>query len=356
MLLINKNRLEQLRKRLKLLNTVALLITKAENVRYMSGFTSGSDAKLLVSMDEEYIITDSRYTEQVGIEAPKWQLIESKPGQSEEWLDLLKKFEKVGFENSISYKEFIDLQKELGNKLVAADNIIETLRMIKDEEELINLKKAAQISDEVFQDLSQLIEPGISERYIANQIVYLLKVQGCSKEAFDTIAVAGENAALPHGQPSDYILQTGDMLTMDYGGFYQGYAGDMTRTAAIGYSTDRFKDYYEKVLMAQKLGVSMVRAGIAAKDIDLAVRNKLNEYGLAKYFAHGTGHGLGLEIHEIPSISPKSDIILQENMVITIEPGIYIKGWGGIRIEDTVIVKKDGCEVITNSNKDLTIF
>lgn len=356
MFYITNNRINNLLKKLSKLDLEAFLITKGENIRYLSGFTGGSDAKLLVSSEHNYIITDSRYTEQVRLESPDWQLIEQKPGQSIEWADLLNKYEKTGFESTISYKDYLTLQKVAGASLESTENVIEDLRMFKDATELEKLRQSARISDEVYKEIGALIKPGISEKNIANQISFLLKEKGCAKEAFDIIAVAGENAALPHGQPTNRLLQKGDMLTMDYGGFFAGYAGDMTRTVAIDHATDKFKDFYHKVLEAQKLGVSMVKAGVAAKDIDNAVRNKLKEFGLAEYFGHGTGHGLGLEIHELPSISSKSDIILQENMVITIEPGIYIRGWGGIRIEDTVIVKMDGCEVITNSNKDLTIF
>lgn len=355
MFLINK-RLNNLREKFSLLNIDALLITKAENIRYISGFTGGSDGKLLVSPVNNYIITDSRYTEQVSRECPEWQLIEQKPRESIEWDKLLKKYNKIGFETSISYKDYVAFHEIIGDRLKAVDNVIEKLRMIKDADELDLLRKTAQISSEVFQEIRNYIKVGAREKDIANQIEFLLKAKGCTKEAFDTIAVAGENAALPHGQPTDRPLQKGDMLTLDYGGFYKGYAGDMTRTVAIDYATNEFKDYYNKVLEAQKLGVSLVKAGVAAKDIDLAVRNKLDSYGLAEYFRHGTGHGLGLEIHEIPSISSRSDIILQENMVVTIEPGIYIRGWGGIRIEDTVIIKADTCEVITHADKELIIL
>ncbi len=337
-------------------NIEAFLITKAENIHYISGFTGGSDGKLLVSQVDNFIITDSRYTEQAGLECPNWQLIETQPGGKLEWGMILKEYKRLAFETSITYKDYANLRKIKGDKLVATDNLIERLRMIKDEAELDLLRKTAQISSEVFLELKNFIKAGVTEKDVANQIAFLLREKGCSKEAFDTIAVSGENAALPHGQPTSKPLQEGDMLTLDYGGFYQGYAGDMTRTVAISFAPDRLKDYYAKLLKAQKLGVSLVKAGIKAKDIDAAVRNKLKEFALADYFLHSTGHGLGLEVHELPAISTKSDIILQENMVITIEPGIYIKGWGGIRIEDTVIVKQDSCEVITHADKELIIL
>ncbi len=339
-----------------MLNIEAFLITKAENIRYISGFTGGSDAKLLVGLVKNYIITDSRYTEQVQLECEGWDLIESRPGQNAEWNGLLKGYKKIAFETTISYKDYKEFYDIAGDNLVATENIIENLRMIKEPQELDFLRESARISTEVFNKMKDYIKMGLTEKEIANQIVFLLKAKGCSKEAFDTIAVAGGNAALPHGQPTNKTLQKGDMLTLDYGGFYQGYAGDMTRTVAIEIAPDKFKDYYNKVLEAQELGVSLVKSGVKAKDIDKAVRDKLKSFALAEYFVHSTGHGLGLEVHELPSLSYKSDIILKENMVVTIEPGIYIKGWGGIRIEDTVIVQKDKCEVITHADKELIIL
>ncbi len=350
------NRINKLREQLNLLNIDAFLITKAENIFYLSNFTGGSDAKLLVSKIDNYIITDSRYTEQVKLESPEWEIIETKSSTDTRWLELLKKYKKVAFETSISYKDYKKIQEGLGDNSVATDNVIEKLRMIKEPQEIELLKETAQISTKVFAEIKNYITEGLTEREIANQIVFLLKANGCTKEAFDTIAVAGENAALPHGTPSDRQLARGDMLTLDYGGFYRGYAGDMTRTVVIGEANPKLKDYYAKLLEAQELGVSLVKDGVMAKDIDKAVRDILINYGLAQYFVHSTGHGLGLEVHELPSISYKSDLILQENMVITIEPGIYIKGWGGIRIEDTVIVKSDSCEVITKADKDLLIL
>jgi Xaa-Pro aminopeptidase/Xaa-Pro dipeptidase len=201
-----------------------------------------------------------------------------------------------------------------------------------------------------------IIEAGTVVGFLPQDFAAKLVENGAARESFATIAVAGENAALPHGQPGNRNLIRGDMLTLDFGGFFQGYAGDMTRTVIIGEASSKLRDIYQHVLEAQELGVSLVKAGVSCRDIDVQVRTRLGKYGLEDYFQHGTGHGVGLEIHEIPRLSRLSDDILEEGMVVTVEPGVYIPGWGGVRIEDTVIVKKGECEIITHSNKSLLII
>lgn len=352
-----KNRLKRFQSLLKEKGIEAFLVNKAENIRYLSGFTGGSDASLLISPEENYILTDSRYIEQTEIECPGWEIVQEKPPGREKLLELSTNYFKIGVEGHyITYQYFCELKNTLQSEIMPEINLVEALRLIKDEAELDFLRKTAQISDQVFLDICELIRPGLSERHIANHIVFLLKEKGCDRESFPTIAVAGRNASLPHGQPGDRLLERGDMLTMDYGGFYQGYAGDMTRTVAIGESSKELSERYQAVLEAQQLGVSMVKAGVSCRDIDIAVRECLKKYRLDKFFQHGTGHGVGLEIHEEPRVSPRSEAVLSKNMVITVEPGIYIPGWGGIRIEDTVIVKNGGCELITRSNKELIII
>lgn len=354
---INSTRINELRRSLELNKLEAVLITRPENIRYLSGFTGGRDARLLVSREHSYIITDGRYFEQAARESPDWELIKENAAALDSLAGICDNFKKLGFESQdISYNTYRQMQAQLKSELVPLVGIVEQQRTIKDENELEMLRMAAQHGDVVFDQIIKELRVGISERYIANRIVWLLKEVGCSKEAFDTIAVAGENAALPHGQPGPRLLKTGDMLTLDYGGFYQGYAGDMTRTVVIGKASSRLRDYYLYLLDAQQLGVSLVQAGACGREIDKKVRDCLKIFGLDIYFQHGTGHGVGLEVHEAPRLSPSGSGLLQENMVVTVEPGIYIPGWGGIRIEDTVIVKNGGCEVITHSDKGIIII
>ena len=336
----------------------AFLVSKGENIRYLSGFTGGEDARLLLTPQHRYIFTDSRYFEQTRRECPDWELVESRPPGIEELQKVSSGLNHIGVEGHfISYSSYRQLEQSLPNRLVPLTDVVEKLRQVKDEGELQMMREAARIGDEVFSELCRYkIAPRVSERELASQIVYLLRNKGCDNEAFATIALGGENAALPHGHPGEYRLRARDMLTLDFGGFYSGYAADMTRTVVIGEATPEFQRRYQQLLEAQKMGVSLVKAGAICREIDATVRNCLDDYGLADYFRHSTGHSLGLEIHETPAISSRSDAVLEENMVVTVEPGIYIAGWGGIRIEDTVIVKNGGCEVITHSDKNLLII
>jgi Xaa-Pro aminopeptidase len=333
------------------------LVTKPENIRYLSAFSGGSDAMLVISFDRQYILTDGRYTEQAKRECPDWELMQEHVGRLDSLASICDKYNRLAVESHcLSYDRFQQYATRLKSELVPWANVIEKHRALKDELELDLLRTSARIGDTVFGQICQEIQEGLSERYIANRITYLIKEGGSSRESFDTIAVAGENAALPHGQPSNNLLRRGDMLTLDFGGFYQGYAGDMTRTVVLGEASPKLRDIYQQVLEAQELGVSLVKTGVSCREIDRQVRESLKKYGLDIHFKHGTGHGVGLEIHESPRLSPLSDDTLEEGMVVTVEPGVYIPGWGGIRIEDTVIVKKGGCEIITRSDKRLLII
>lgn len=350
-------RLDRLRHFLEMQELQAFLVTKPENIYYLSGFTGGSDARLVVSMADKYIVTDGRYLDQAGRECPDWELARVQGGGLDSLAAICDKYSSLAVEsNHVTYGLFVRLQSDLKPQLSPQENIIEGLRRHKDAIELEWLRAAARVGDEVFRRICLEIGPGWSEVQVANRIAYYLKELGCSGEAFPTIAVAGENAALPHGQPGTRRLQKGDMLTMDFGGFYHGYAGDMTRTIAIGTASARLQEVYSRVLEAQQKGVASIKAGIRAQALDQLVRDELARYGLDDYFLHGTGHGLGLEIHEMPSLSRHCEDILEENMVVTVEPGVYMSGWGGIRIEDTVIIGYGGCEVITASEKGLLII
>lgn len=335
----------------------AFLVTKPENIRYLSGFTGGPDGRLMIFEDEQYIITDTRYSEQAKREAPDFILLLDKFPYTESLNKVKRNFDKLGIESShITYHEYEMISKTVDTSLVPLEDMVEEVRMVKEKEELEFIKKAAHIGDIVFEEICLFIKSGIMEKKIADKIIFLLREKGCEKEAFDVIAASGKNASLPHARPGEKHIMPGEMLTLDYGGFFKGYASDMTRTVFIGKPSKYFKDVYAEVLKAQKIGVSMIRSGVLCSEVDKAVRDYLKSCGLADYFVHSTGHGLGLEIHEKPALSPASSIELEENMVVTVEPGIYIPGEGGIRIEDTVIVKQDGCEIVTRADKELRII
>lgn len=351
-----KRRMKSLRRVMREKDLDAFLVTKAENIYYLSGFTGGSDARLLIDHQEAVILTDGRYLEQAEQECPGWKIIEEKPPGWGELGRLARRIERLGFEaHDISYQFYSQLEQTLPSELLAQENMVEMLRAYKEPGELDRLRQSARIGDEVFLELLNLIRAGVSEARLAGQIAFLLREKGCSKESFDTIVLAGEHAALPHGRPGNRLLAGGDMLTMDFGGFYEFYAGDMTRTVAVGKASKRFRSLYRVLLDAQMAALDKVKPGMGVGEVDRAARDILQKAGLESYFKHSTGHGLGLEIHEYPSLSQRSGAVLYENMVVTIEPGIYIPGWGGIRIEDTVVVQSNGCEIITRSDKGLLI-
>lgn len=335
----------------------ALLVTKAENVFYLSGFSGGSDGRLLFSCDHRYLFTDARYLEQARQECPGWEIRNESASGWESLVEASRPYARIGFESyHLSVQSYLGLKKQLSAEMVPLHEVVEELRAVKKANELELLKHSAAISDQVFADICPLIKPGLKERGLAAQVGYFLREKGCDREAFDTIAVSGANAALPHGRPGDKEIACGDMITLDFGGFYRGYAGDMTRTVVLGQPSKRLRDVYAAVLEAQQTAVAKVAAGVSCREVDQAARQVLEKYLLDRYFVHGTGHGVGLEIHEKPVVSSRSDAVLEENMVITIEPGVYIPGWGGVRIEDTVIVEKGGCEIITRSHKELCIL
>ncbi len=350
-------RVDKLREFLEAQGVDAFLVTKPENIYYLSGFTGGSDAKLVVSPIDAYILTDGRYLEQVQRECSEWEIIRIQGAGLDSLAAICDKYNILAVEsNHLTYGLFSQMQAKLKSALSPRTNVIEELRKQKDDYELDCLRAAAAAGDAVFSRICAEIKEGSSEIQIANLIAYYLKELGCSRESFPTIAVSGPNAALPHGQPGQKLLQRGDMLTLDFGGFYRGYAGDMTRTVVIGEASPRFREVYNRVRDAQQKGIDTIKAGVSCQMVDQIVRSELVRYGLDVYFAHGTGHGVGLEIHELPSLSSYSESVLEENMAVTVEPGVYIPGWGGIRIEDTVVVKPTGCEIITASTKGLLII
>lgn len=329
-----------------------LLITDPANIYYLSGFTG--EGTLFVTATLQCIITDPRFTEQAGQETTGFE-IQGLP--TDGWISLTQDLKRVGFEiGSVTYQRYQNWLETLGGKLTPAATLVEQLRLIKDETELEKIRAAVRIGDDVFQDLLPEIRPGISERFLEIMISHRLRARGCEKEAFDTIVVSGKRSSLPHGQPSDKVLEVGDVVTFDFGGLYQKYAGDMTRTVVVGKSCARSRDIYSRVLEAQMTGVEAIAPGRTCREVDEAVRGVFARNNLDQYFAHSTGHGVGLGVHEAPSVSRRNETVLQEGMVITVEPGLYIPGWGGVRIEDVVLVKGNGHEVLTRTTKDLMVI
>ena len=329
------------------------VVTKKENVRYLSGF-SGDSATLVINKKAALLVTDSRYLEQAAAEAKDFSVVEQKDGLLKKTAESAKKISAkiAAFEgNAIIYDDYRILSAAL-KPLKTAPTKFDPLREIKDEEEIALIKAACKIADDAFADVLHFIRPGLSEKEVACHLEDFMRKNGSERPAFSTIVASGKRGSLPHGEASDKIIEVGDFVTMDFGAVYKGYSSDMTRTICVGKADDRQKEIYAAVLKAQLTGLAALKKNASGVEVDKAARDTLGELG--KYFGHSLGHSVGLEIHENPRLSPKSKCAhLPVGAVITVEPGVYIPGWGGIRIEDTALVTEGASERLTLSPKEL---
>ncbi len=329
------------------------LVTNLKNVYYLTGFDG--EGLALITNKDNYLLTDSRYTEQAEKESPDFKIIIDEPKiKNARVLSLKKilgkrKIKKIAFEcNNLTYADFNKYSDSFESvKLLPAKNIIERIRMVKDKEEIIKMKKAAQITTESLKDVLETIEPGMRELDIASELAYTMRKKGAQKEAFETIVVSGERSSLPHGKPSEKKIVEGELITIDMGANYQNYNSDITRTIIIGKENQKQKQIFSIVLEAQKTALEFLKPGLKCREVDAVARNIIEKKGYGKYFGHGLGHGVGLDIHEMPRVSFNDEIILLPGMVVTIEPGIYLPEFGGVRIEDSVIITEEGYEILT---------
>ncbi|MDF2572698.1 MAG: ypdF [Sporomusa sp.] len=331
-----------------------IVITKPENRQYFSGFT-GSSGMLVISKQSPKLLTDFRYIEQAKQQAPLYEVVRHGTSIYESLSEAIKQLGlvRIGFESDFVTWE---VHQKLAYSLVGVELIpvkLDALRMVKDQYELDVLTKAVEIADSAFNEVLKVLKPGLTELDIALELEYQMRKLGAEKTAFDTIIASGVRGALPHGKASSKIIEVGDFVTMDFGAVYQGYHSDMTRTVVIGKANDKQRTIYNIVLAAQLAGVKAVKAGKIGKEVDQVSRQIINDAGYGEYFGHGLGHGVGLFIHEEPRLSPAGDNELAEGMVVSVEPGIYLPGWGGVRIEDLVVVSAAGCTILTTSSKDL---
>ena len=351
----NKARIKKLRDELGRSELEFFIVTDMRNCLYLTGFT-GSEGVVLITPTLVYLIVDFRYLEQAQKETKNVNILKREKALHLLLADVMKKYksEKIGFESdSITFKQHKEIKESLPqNRLVPTLNVMKGLRAIKYGVEIASIKKAVRISDEAFKHILGFIKLGMREVDIAEEIEYTVKRKGASNISFDTIAISGEKTSLPHGAPSQDLLKKGIVL-MDFGCVFSGYSSDMTRTIFLGKATAKQKEIYNIVLEAQQIAIENVKPGVEASCIDKAARDYITNKGYGEYFGHSTGHGVGLDIHELPNISGKSDEVLQPGMIFTIEPGIYIPGWGGVRIEDMVQVTEDGCKIITKSSKEI---
>ena len=263
----------------------------------------------------------------------------------------------LGYEEEyLTVGEFMAYEQKLDAKLTPMSAKINTLRQIKEEYELERMRKAQQITDAAFTEVLTRIEYGMTEKELAAELIYCLLKNGGEGLSFEPIVISGPNTSLPHGVPGDRRLREGDFVTMDFGVIYQGYCSDMTRTVALGYATEEMRQVYDTVLRAQLAGIAATRAGVTGAEVDAAARKVIEDAGYGSYFGHSYGHSIGIECHEMPACSPSGKVVMEENMVSSAEPGIYLPGKFGVRIEDVVIFKQDGCENLTHSPKNLIII
>ncbi|MBY6271616.1 MAG: aminopeptidase P family protein [Caldibacillus debilis] len=351
-------KLEKIRKKISELGVDGLLIMSPSNRRYVSGFT-GTAGAALITLDEAFFITDFRYVEQAKKQAPDFTVVRHKGSIIEEVKNLCsrKGWKRIGFEEQhVTYALYREMENRLPAELVPVSGAVEKLRLIKSEAEIKIIKVAADIADAAFKHILDYIKPGVTEMEVANELEHFMKKCGASAVSFETIVASGHRSALPHGVASEKVIEKGDMVTLDYGAVYQGYVSDITRTVSVGEPSDTLKEIYGIVLEAQRKGVEAIRPGMTGKEADAVCRSYIAEKGYGEYFGHSTGHGIGLEVHEGPALSERSDEVLAENMVVTVEPGIYLPGVGGVRIEDDILLSEKENIRLTHSTKELIVL
>jgi Xaa-Pro aminopeptidase len=352
------HRRSRLHDRLEELGLDAVLVTRLVNVRYLTGFT-GSNGQLLAFPGGGVFLTDSRYEEQSRREVPDLRRVTypQKLAAALGEAAAADGVRRVGFEAAVmtyrSWRELADLDEF---DLEPLEEEVERLRWAKDPEEVGLLERAQEVTDAAFDRVIGKLAEGVTERQVAFELDLAMREIGAERVGFDTIVAFGENAAEPHHGPSERPLRRGDVVKMDFGCLVDGYHSDMTRTVAFGEPEARLREIHALVLRAQLAGIDAVRSGITGEEADRAARSVIEDAGLGDRFGHSLGHGVGLEIHEGPTLRSGSDDVLPEGAVVTVEPGVYVPGLGGVRIEDAVVVGADGCRPLPRTPKDLLVL
>ncbi|MFD2387117.1 M24 family metallopeptidase [Enterococcus rivorum] len=353
------NRVNKLREMMKKKNDLSsFLVTSPYNLRYLTNFT-GTTGLAIITMRKAFFVTDFRYTEQAAIQAKGFEIIKNTGPIFEEVVSILEKeqLENIAFEEMhVSFAEYSALEEISPCELVPVAGMIEELREVKDEEEVAIIEKACQIADAGFKHILTVIKPGMSEIEVANQLDFYMRSLGATGVSFETIVASGARSAMPHGVASEKIIEKGDLITLDFGCYYQGYVSDMTRTFALGEPDSKLKEIHQIVLDAQLKVLDEARPGLTGIQLDAIARDYIASFGYGEAFGHSTGHGIGLEIHEGPNVSFKSDKQFVAGNVITDEPGIYLPGLGGVRIEDDLLITEKGNRILTHSPKELIVL
>lgn len=352
-----KQRREKLISKLESLGVDAVLITQEQNRRYLSGF-SGSAGNLIVSPRGTALVADGRYWTQATEQCPDIELVKFRLEEHESLLHCSAAYLKsqggcLGVEGrNLVITDFQALQRALGENwsVKPLEDAVEQIRQVKDPEELELMRKCAQIGDHAFRNALENLKAGMKERDFCLELEFQMQKLGARKPAFDSIIASGPNGAFPHAGVTDRVIQQHELITVDFGVHRNGYNSDITRTVWLGTLNERSRHIYQSVRTAQRMAVEAVRPGKLCKEIDAVARDYLKEVGLGEYFSHGLGHGIGLAVHELPGMRSTSEVVLEPGMVVTIEPGVYIPGETGCRVEDSVVVTENGCEKLTRSS------
>lgn len=352
------SRVTEIQTKLQKYNIDAVLITSPYNLRYASGFT-GSTGLSVITKDKAFFVTDFRYTEQAAEQAKGYEVIQNKGPIYDEVAKIVEK-EKIntlGFEkNFITFSTYQILKTTLDCELEPIAGLVEALREIKDSDEVALIQKAIHITESAFEHILEYIKPGQTEIQVANELDFYMREKGASGVSFDTIVASGVRSAMPHGVASEKEIEMGDLITIDFGCYYKGYVSDMTRTFAVGDPGEELKKIHQIVLDANLKVTEAAIAGVTGAELDSIARDYITEKGYGDAFGHSTGHGIGLEVHEGPGINFRNEEKLVEGNVITNEPGIYLHGIGGVRIEDDLLITKNGNRNLMSCSKELIIL
>jgi len=354
------SRISRLRAGLKALALDAIIVTHLPHIRYLCGF-SGSSGVLLVTSKKAFFFTDFRYQEQIAEELARdvKGIITRAPYAEMYSQGMIAPGMAVGYQQEyVTVAAYDGMKKVLKKvKMEKTGSLVRDLVMVKTPEEIANIKKAADIAAKVYREILKMVRPGMRENEVATEISYLGRKFGSEGDAFDIIVASGPRGAMPHGRASTRKIRKGELVTLDFGCIHNGFNSDMTRTFAVGNPSDEARKIYDIVLRSEQMGVRAARAGMSAKQLDDVCRDEIAAAGYGEEFGHSTGHGLGIEVHEMPSVSARgADQILKPGMVVTIEPGIYLPGRCGVRIEDDVAITGTGCTVLTSSPRELIII
>lgn len=355
---MNMSRVSKIQSQLGEQGIDALLISSEYNRRYVSNFT-GTAGACLITKEEAFFITDFRYVDQATEQATDFEIVQHKNGLFEKVAELIEQAQvkTLGFEKyHVTFDTYETMQEAFDAELKPIGRFIESFREVKDAEELATIRKAVEIAEKGFEHILDYIEAGMTEIEVANELDFYMRSLGASGVSFETIVASGERSAMPHGVASDKKIEQGDMITIDFGCYYNGYVSDMTRTIALGDPGEELKKIHQIVLEANLKVDEAICAGMTGAELDKIARDYIAENGYGDNFGHSLGHGIGLEIHEGPALHQKNDEPLKVGNVVTNEPGIYVSGLGGVRIEDDIIITEDGHETINRTSKELIII